>query len=144
LNKIWCKREEKASDRIKASFSHELASLRRQLELNNKYDDVVSKQEINRLKGQLKRAYKENREGFDNRQKRNPPGMEIIRETMKLKQETEKYKKRFMEENGILKDALTNMENNRFKDNSEKAIFMDGVTWAGTNKISLDKLLILN
>ena len=59
MNKIWCKREEKASDRIKASFSHELASLRRQLELNNKYDDVVSKQEINRLKGQLKLAKKE-------------------------------------------------------------------------------------
>ena len=108
-----------------------MASLRRQLELNNKYDDVVKNQEINRLKGQLKRAYKENRENFDNRAKRNPPGVELIKETMKIKQETEKYKKRFTEENAILKEALSNMESNRFKDNSEKAVFMEGVTWAG-------------
>lgn len=131
MNKIWGKREEKAIDRVKASLSHEMASLRRQLELNNKYDDVVKNQEINRLKGQLKRAYKENRENFDNRAKRNPPGVELIKETMKIKQETEKYKKRFTEENAILKEALSNMESNRFKDNSEKAVFMEGVTWAG-------------
>ena len=116
---------------MKASLSHEMASLRRQLELNNKYDDVVKNQEITRLKGQLKRAYKENRENFDNRAKRNPPGVELIKETMKIKQETEKYKKRFTEENAILKEALSNMESNRFKDNSEKAVFMEGVTWAG-------------
>ena len=131
MNKIWGKREEKAIDRVKASLSHEMASLRRQLELNNKYDDVVKNQEINRLKGQLKRAYKENRENFDNRAKRNPPGVELIKETMKIKQETEKYKKRFTEENAILKEAISNMESNRFKDNSEKAVFMEGVTWAG-------------
>jgi len=131
LNKIWCKREEKAIDRVKASFAHELASLRRQLQTNNKYDNVMSKQEINRLKGQLKKSYKENREGFDNRQKRNPPEIEIIKETMKLKEETNKYKKRFLEENVILKDALTKIEKNQFKDNSEKALFMEGVSWAG-------------
>lgn len=131
LNKIWGKREEKAIDRVKASLSHEMASLRRQLELNNKYDDVVKNQEIIRLKGQLKRAYKENRENFDNRAKRNPPGVELIKETMKIKQETEKFKKRFTEENAILKEAISNMESNRFKDNSEKAVFMEGVTWAG-------------
>ena len=116
---------------MKASFAHELAALRRQLQINNKYDTVVNKQEINRLKGQLKKAYKENREGFDNRTKRNPPEIEIIKETMKLKEETEKYKKRFYEENEILKDALSKIENNQFKNNSEKAIFMEGVSWAG-------------
>lgn len=106
--------------------------MRRQLELNNKYDDVISKKEISRLRGQLQRAYKENRDGFNNRQKRNPPGVEILKEAMKMKQETEKYKKRFNQENDILKEALKGMEENRFKDNSERAVFMEGVAWAGT------------
>lgn len=131
LNKIWCKKEEKGLDRIKNSFSHELGSLKRQLQTGNKYDNVINKQEITRLKGQLKKAYKENREDFDNRQKRNPPSVEIIKETMKMKAETEKYKRRFLQENTILKDALTRIESNQFKDNSEKAVFLEGVSWAG-------------
>lgn len=131
MNKIWCKREEKAIDRVKASFAHEIASLRRQLQINNKYDGVINKSEISRLKGQLKKAYKENRENFDNRTKRNPSEVEILKEAMKMKQETEKFKKRFYDENTFLKNALSKMESNRFKDNSEKAVFMEGISFAG-------------
>lgn len=105
--------------------------MRRQLQINDKYDKVINKQEISHLKGQLRDAYQKNRENFDKRSTRNPPEVEIIKEAMKMKQETEKYKKRFNDENAFLKNALSKMEENRFKDNSEKAVFMEGVSWAG-------------
>lgn len=67
-------RERKILARMKGSASHEVSALRRQLAFNPTYDEHQAKATINRLHKQLKDAYKENRDSFADRERRNPPG----------------------------------------------------------------------
>ncbi len=84
LNKIWSRREARIVKQVKANCAHEVASLKRQLAFNPKYDEHQAKNTIQRLKNQLKQAYKENRELFAERQSRNPPGTKFVQETLKM------------------------------------------------------------
>lgn len=126
LNKVWSHREQRLLQRVKAGCAAETSVLRRQLAFNPKYDEHQAVQTINRLKGQLKSAYKENRAAFAERATRNPPGVKYISETMKMTKDVQRDKKRHEDENRLLRKKLADVENLKFADNCEKVLFMEG------------------
>ncbi|KAL4471197.1 hypothetical protein ABPG72_007564 [Tetrahymena utriculariae] len=134
LNKIWSKREQRLLKRVKGSAASETASLRRQLAFNPTYDEHQAKITIQRLQNQLKQAYKENREAFAQRERRNPPGTHYVNETLKINKELHKSKKRSEQQNDVLKKKVANMELHKYGDHAQKAIFMEGAQWM-SNKI---------
>lgn len=70
LNKIWSRREQQRIQRIQSQCSHEIMKLKRKLSQSAPFNEVQAKQTINRLKGELKTSYKENRKAFDERAER--------------------------------------------------------------------------
>ena len=135
LNKIWSRREARIVQQVKANKGHEIEQLKRQLAFNPKYDEHQARTTIQRLKQQLKQAYKENRELFAERQSRNPPGTKFVQETLKMSKNVQKTKKEANEKNEVLRQRLADLENLKFIDNKEKSIFFEGAVWI-VNKIA--------
>ena len=67
LNRIWSKREQQQINRVKSQYAIEVKALSRQIKHHPSYDEVQAKETINRLKEQLKNAYKEHREMHNER-----------------------------------------------------------------------------
>ena len=85
--------------------------MRRKLKVNPSYSEVIDKQTISRLKGQLQRSYAENKENYNRRENKYPPDVEYVREVMKISAQAARNKKRIVEENIILKKALNKSHN---------------------------------
>jgi len=106
LNKIWSRREQQRIQRVQAQCAHEVMKLKRKLSQSAPFNEVQAKQTINRLRGELKTSYKENRKAFDERAERYPPGIHYINETMKMGKDSMKMKKTMTQENNYLRDQL--------------------------------------
>jgi hypothetical protein len=86
LNKIWSTREQRLLDGQKKKYSSAAETLRRKSNqiTHGPLELVNAQKEIQRLKGCLKNAYKENRDAHADRLKRNPEGVKQIQEAMKM------------------------------------------------------------
>jgi hypothetical protein len=86
LNKIWSTREQRLLDGQKKKYSSAAEQLLRKTDqiTHGPLELVNAKREIQRLKGCLKNAYKENRDAHADRLKRNPEGVKQIQEAMKM------------------------------------------------------------
>jgi hypothetical protein len=86
LNKIWSTREQRLLGEQKKKYSSAAEQLRRKTNLitNGPLELVNAQKEIQRLKGLLKNAYKENRDAHADRLKRNPEGVKQIQEALKM------------------------------------------------------------
>ena len=70
MNRIWSRREQQRVQRVQAQAAHEVMKLKRKLTQSPAYDEVHSKQTINRLKSELKSAYTDNRKAYAERAER--------------------------------------------------------------------------
>lgn len=84
LNKIWSKREDRVLGSVKGKYSSEAEFLRRKMANSPTLDLHQARTEIDRLKKELKNAYKENRNLHVDRDKRNPQGVKQIQEALKM------------------------------------------------------------
>ena len=67
LNRIWSKREQQQINRVRSQYAIEVQKLNRQMKHHPSYDEVQAKETINKLKEQLKNAYKEHRQMYNER-----------------------------------------------------------------------------
>jgi len=106
LNRIWSKRENQRVQRIQSQCAHEIMKLKRKLEQSAPFNEVQAKSTINRLRGELKTSYKENRKAFDERMEKNPPGTHYINETVRITKDAQRLKKQISQENEFLKSQM--------------------------------------